>query len=266
LLRSESRLKTLVLEVVTSSLLRRLYGISPGFFDRLETLTIIFDGDITQLPDTLPTFEATNKLREFTLTPSRRPMVETHFADWPGLDNWLIQTFSPEQFLLPWAQLTSLHLGDVFALSSYHAHKMLRQCDSLVSCEISVSENPDATSGPYFVSKPSSPTMLPNLRRLQLTIITSYNSWLQDLALPRLTKLELKWMITDSDSYSMDSWSDDLCPFIATLQNLESLKFITDYADSTFPSIGAERVLQSAPMITSLALLYSISRLIEHRS
>jgi hypothetical protein len=129
---------------------------------------------------------------------------------------------------------------------------MLCQCSSLVSCEISIVTDSDGWRVVRHI-KQSSPTIMPNLRRLRLTLLDDSNPWLQDFGFPGLTALELDGIDGYYHSNTI-SWDEDLHPFIRNLCTLESLMV---KLDMTQPMV--EKLLQNSPMLTSLALHGSTS-------
>jgi hypothetical protein len=139
--------------------------------------------------------------------------------------------------------LITLHLGSMFTLRPSDAHMMLRQCSSLVSCEISIASEEDS---PRIVRQ-SSPTIMPNLRRLRLFIRNYYNPWLQDFGLPGLITLDL-------DDIAGRNEDLDLHPFIRNLPTLENLTVNLFMSPS-----AAQSLLHYVPMLTSLALPSSTS-------
>jgi hypothetical protein len=164
LVRSESRLRALTLDVRNPSLSQIFYDIPPGFFARLEAVTI----HATNFIPTLDVLEAASELREFTLMSTRST------------------SFDPNTLLLPWAQLTTLHLSESLKIQLSDAHATLRSCGSLVNCKIHI------TASDYSPDDElSAPTTLPNLRTLHLTTHFKSTPWLQDFVFPGLITLEL---------------------------------------------------------------------------
>jgi hypothetical protein len=231
LFRSESLLKTLILDLGNSSP-QFLYDITSGFFDCLEAVSITSNtcNPIRAIPThtKVTVFEGASKLREFTLTSPSLVGARHHFC--------------PTVFLLPWPQLITLHLGPMFPLWPAEAHMMLCQCSSLVSCEISIATDGDRSR----VVRQSSPTIMPNLGRLRLFLRDDSNPCLQDFGFPGLIALELDSV---AGYYNSISWDEDLHPFIRNLCTLESLVV---KPDMTPPMV--EKLLQNSPMLTSLAL------------
>jgi hypothetical protein len=221
----ECRLQNLTLDIGTLSPLV-LYELSPGVFNCLEAVSIIIDTPpSTYSTRTIALLQAAPKLSDFTLT------FTAPYAYW----------FSPSVFLLPWTQLTNLHVSGKFMMSPSNAHAILRQCHSLISCKISIAAKDSSDS----VFRLLSPTVLPTLRKLQLSIQDEACTFLRDFVFPGLISLELECPYISIPS----SWEMDFCPFISCSSGLQSLEIHQIIQESM-----VQNVLQEVPMLTSFLL------------
>jgi hypothetical protein len=201
---------------------RFFYDISSGFFDRLEAVSIMVDYIPADMA--VAVLEAASELREFAFTPEH-PRI-----------------FDRVMFPLPWAQLTALHFGKKLLFRPTEAHVMLRQCTSLVSCKISLLSHSKSL-------RQASPTIIPNLRKLQLTLRAPSHPCLQDFFFPGLITLELN-QLDGALINGLSLWQNEFCPFISRHHKLQGLEVHWDLP----PSI-AQNMLQNIPMLNSLALL-----------
>ena len=162
---------------VTASSLRHFLQSPGGCAGILEVLKIkVDDNDDDEIdlgeswPDIATVFHSAHRLCRFTFTSN------------DGMFN------GPQLLQLPCSQLTDLHLVGTW-VNPDTCHAILRRCTNLVSCTMFV----EACGAFTQILAYLSPTVVPNLRRLQLhpRPFESYASFLRPLVLPALKDFEL---------------------------------------------------------------------------
>jgi len=143
----------------------------------------------------------------------------------------------PALLRLPWSQLTDLKFIGV-ELSFERAYGLLRQCTSLVNCELTLAN--ESGSAPDLA-----PAIVPNLRSftLNVTFDSRHDPLLRSLVLPSLADFHLP--------YTSQTWRPDT---FASLMTRSSCTLQKVAISLVIPSEEIEALLQMLPSLVELSL------------